>query len=59
MYYTFGETHIWDGSEAIDWSRPKKKIKAKSLERAKRKLPPNELGRKWVLIETTTRNKRA
>jgi hypothetical protein len=50
-YYKYQESYIWEGGDkGPDKSHKIIKIKAKTELRARRKLPKEDLGRRWLLI---------
>lgn len=51
MYYIFKQTYIWDAHRNIDENKSPKIVRAKTEERARRKLPHVQ-GREWVLVGT-------
>lgn len=51
MYFEFQESKIWEGGNPLDPNGKKVMIRAKSENRARRKLPKNSsIGRHWILI---------
>lgn len=52
MYYTFQQSRIWEHGDPVDKNQPRKRIKAKSEEKARKRLPKNDMGRKWILVAT-------
>ena len=53
MRYIFQESLIWDGAGRVDTDKKPVSVKAKSEEKARRRLPKNSsMGRSWILIGT-------
>lgn len=56
MHFTFQESYIWEGSNNLpDPAGKKIRVKNRSEERARRKLPRPGLGRHWVLVAERTK----
>lgn len=51
MYFIFKQSLIWDAYNSIDENQPSKTIRAKTEEKARRKLPVM-IGRNWILVGT-------
>lgn len=51
MKFLFQQSRIWDSHREPDSSKPVVKIKARSEERARRRLPHPEMGREWILVQ--------
>lgn len=52
MYYTFQQSKIWEAGDPVDSRQPRKRIKGKTEQAARKKLGKNDMGRKWVLVAT-------
>jgi hypothetical protein len=50
MRYVFQRSLIWDAANRVDENTKPVRIKAKSEERARRRLPDAGLGRTWILV---------
>lgn len=57
MRYIFQQSYIWDGSATgtSDPNTPIVRVKARSEERARKKLPKSALGRIWILLLIETK----
>jgi hypothetical protein len=52
--YHFQQSRIFDGANRPDPSQPVKKIRtSKGEQAARKKLPPGDFSRRWILIKTT------
>lgn len=52
MYFTFQESKIWEAGDPVAPDQPRHRVKNKTEERARKKLPKNGMGRKWILVAT-------
>lgn len=56
MRFTFQQSQIWEAGDPVAEYMPKIAIKVKpgpnGEQRARRKLPSPEMGRRWILVET-------
>lgn len=52
MYFTFQQSKLWEGGgDKFASDQKEHRIKARSEERARRKLPKPSMGREWLLVE--------
>ena len=52
--YHYRQSHVFDGAKRPDDKMPVKKIRtSKGEDAARKKLPRPEMGRDWILVNTT------
>lgn len=58
MKYIFQESKIWEAGNPVDPNGKRVTIKMPKADekKARRKLPPTDLGRQWVLVEVIDNN---